>query len=108
MTYIEQAIKKAEEVGYIVGINGEKTSPDKDGDVFYYWSKELILFDPDFWRTLGKALGWTENFKESDGSVYNEWIIKWHRFIDHLAEGKEEEEFFKELLKTTKVEPLTK
>lgn len=27
------------------------------------------------------------------------WKDKWHRFIDHLAEGKDAESFFKELLK---------
>jgi hypothetical protein len=26
------------------------------------------------------------------------WLTEWHRFIDHLAKGKDAESFFKELV----------
>ena len=64
-----------------------------------------ILMQPIFWQALGKSLGWDEG--EIDDKTYGDgkysqdwmWIHKWHSFIDHIAEGKDKEEFFKELLK---------
>jgi hypothetical protein len=43
------------------------------------------LHDPDFWKALVKARKW--------GDV-NAWRFHWHRFIDHLADGKDAESFF--------------
>ena len=57
----------------------------------------------------GVALRWNENptmdgkhgGKNGCGSDIEEyegqWLIEWHRFIDHLAEGGTAEEFFKEI-----------
>lgn len=74
------------------------------------------LSDPEFWRCLGKSLGWgeikvswfiegaakkmglTKKLKEVQG-IRPEWQYRWHRFTDHLAEGKEAEEFFTSLIK---------
>lgn len=57
-----------------------------------------ILLDPLFWQALGKAEGWKE-----DDLVYlprcQTWSWKWHRFIDHIADGKSIDSFFGELLK---------
>ena len=71
-----------------------------------------IFFDPLFWQALGKAMGWRNGSGGSsmlyrfhgDGQVtqeekpfMNEWAIKWHRMIDHLAEGGKIESFFETL-----------
>lgn len=61
-----------------------------------------------FWQALGKAMGW--DGKPFGISIPNggetvvhktkdEWKNNWHRFTDHLAEGKDVESFFNELLK---------
>ena len=89
-------------------------------------AKALVLIDPEFWQGLGKtqkweggkirmcggcgvALKWNEQpttdgkhgGKEGCGSDIDEyegqWLIEWHMFIDHLAEGKSVGSFFKTL-----------
>jgi hypothetical protein len=67
-----------------------------------------ITQDPLFWQALGRALGW-----DIGGVQYNEpkkmsgqtriylksgWLYQWHCFIDHLAEGKDADSFFKDLI----------
>ncbi len=64
------------------------------------------VLDPLFWQALGKGLGW--EIKESVGRTPQgyrlkttrgvDWEIMWHRFIDHLAEGKDVDSFFTNLL----------
>jgi len=83
-----------------------------------------VFLDPSFWQSLGKAMGWEtkeEKYCECDewvnpfdggaefcsrcGKKLNSrivftgkmWETKWHRFIDHLAEGKTVESFFETL-----------
>jgi len=65
------------------------------------YSLNDILLDPLFWRALGKAMGWTDWIVEGGKrrADPNSWKANWHRFIDHLAEGKDPKDFFKELLK---------
>lgn len=58
--------------------------------------KEALL-DPEFWKCLGKAEGWTEYM--SDGTPYTTYRRYWKDLIDHLAEGRDIESYFKELLK---------
>src|SRR6266446_10494025 len=43
------------------------------------------LHDPDFWKALATARKWGDA---------NAWRFHWHRFIDHLADGKDAESFF--------------
>ena len=103
MTYIEQAIKEAVDHGYqpnverypeMEGISPLQIAVAMQADVF---------IDPAFWKALGKKRGWTtdDDFKYWQKSVA-EWEDKywkkfWHRFIDHLAEDKDAESFFKAL-----------
>lgn len=54
----------------------------------------VVFLDPLFWQSLGKARGWKENGETG----LHQWIIYWHRFVDHLAEGKEAESFFADLI----------
>ena len=42
------------------------------------------LQDPTFWKALGKARSWQAGA----------WLFHWHRFIDHIAFGKDVESFF--------------
>ncbi len=72
------------------------------------------FLDPLFWQALGKAMGWGK-CKRCMGTGYldyqtpchecghsgftADWKMNWHNFIDHLAEGKDAESFFNELLK---------
>jgi hypothetical protein len=103
MSYIEQAIKEAVDHGYqpnverypeMEGISPLQIAIAMQADVF---------IDPAFWKALGKKRGWTtdDDFKYWQKSVA-EWEDKywkkfWHRFIDHLAEDKDAESFFKAL-----------
>ncbi len=43
------------------------------------------LSDPTFWKALATA-------RERQGT--GAWICHWHRFIDHIALGKDAESFF--------------
>jgi len=85
--------------------------------------KEKIFIDPAFWQALGKAMGWGILYcercnqkaipvreKESDPEYWKDCCPKkklsygqsslyhQHRFIDHLAEGKDAESFFEKLI----------
>lgn len=74
------------------------------------------LLDPLFFQALGKAEGWgyeegkyqkyekgiLQTIDENNGKKsfsYEGWLKQMHLFIDHLAEEKEIDLFFKELLK---------
>lgn len=105
----QQAIEKAIEGGwnkeYKVSHHGEF------GDVLLVHgmrSKALIeaeiLLDPFFWQALGKSMGWKEEYyiqpkllDDSKVKIRAEYIDVWHRFIDHLAEGKDIKSYFESL-----------
>ncbi len=97
---IQQAVEKAIEGGYhpeyipkfLGKVKVEKVeiqSCIKSPDYF---------IDPLFWKSLGKAMGWKwcpfRHYQHTAECV--EWIVQWHRFIDHLAEGKSPESFFEQ------------
>lgn len=84
MTYTEQAIKKA------YPNQTEMFSPN--------WGIECYLLSPDFWYSLGNALGWTDLVDAGDFASSPEWCLRWHSLVDHLIEGRLAEEFFRELL----------
>jgi hypothetical protein len=53
-----------------------------------------VLLDPAFWVAIGKAEGWKyPNGREKP------YVEVWIEFIHHIAEGKDAESFFNELLK---------
>lgn len=87
---MKEAIEKAIEGGY-----------DKEG---LNYLPEVNFLDIDFWKCLGKALNWKNlQWKKMYGDFVpgyqtKRWHYEWHRFIDHLAEGKDPEVFFKNLL----------
>lgn len=47
------------------------------------------LYDPNFWKALGMAREWQDT---------GAWLFHWHRFIDHVAFGKDPESFFASLV----------
>lgn len=112
---MEKAIKLAIESGWkdddiAYGMKeGERPSNGDPKVNGWYYSKETFL-DPLFWQALGKSLGWANGGLErkwfhQSGEVLSyqdklpKWRWIWSRFIDHLAEGKDADDYFKELLK---------
>lgn len=80
-----------------------------------YQTPAEVVLDRFFWQALGKGLGWKAECyicgaREEDGhKIYcsrmgwsgivdkNTWRFYWHRFIDHLADGKDINSFFEEI-----------
>jgi hypothetical protein len=111
---IEEALQKAQKSGYVTGFMYDNLAAIDPLGAF-----EIILLDPNFWKVLGESIGWKSstwvcfNCGEIEGSEVTfeeecehcgadvgseaQWLIEWHRFIDHLAEGKTISEFFKQL-----------
>jgi hypothetical protein len=90
MTHIEQAFEDAYQCGFATRGTREK------------WNEEamqaMCFLDPLFWQALGKARGWTVCESGSIWQGVPKWRYWWHRFIDHLADGKDAESFFKSLV----------
>ena len=94
----EEAIKKAIEAGF-------RDYPSTwDLNEYFVATSDAasqIFLDPSFWQSLGKALAWNEKVEmlpcpECDEKHlwFGKWLVEWHRFIDHLAQGKTADEFF--------------
>lgn len=94
---MELAIRKAVEGGW-----SDYTTPYDSTS----YPKEKVLLDPLFWQCLGKEERWAMTIFETDtmgspiGKIY--WLRYWHRFIDHIADGKGIDSFFTTLLSVTK------
>jgi hypothetical protein len=88
MTHIEQAIKEAVTYGLDAGPHVHARFPAGQHDI----RESEVFLDPSFWQALGKARGWAPETEEK------QWLYYWHRFIDHLAEGKDLESFFADLI----------
>ncbi len=118
---MEQAIKKSIEGGWK---NGEyELMKDEMHGYGYQISASSCFLKSEFWQCLGKAMGWETRRKCCEGcgskerlvqgeyhdicsschrgspKLLPEWKFNWHRFIDHLAEGRIVDNFFEELLK---------
>ena len=96
---MEKAIKRAQEAGWHYNLSAQNCDQN---------SNDHTLLDPFFWQSLGKAERWEEPLKiwhityKNSGSeitLTSRWQNEWHNFIDHLAEGKDINSFFEELLK---------
>lgn len=61
-----------------------------------------ILIDPRFWQALGRACGWREEngsiCRDASCQACHEYMRQWHRFIDWIAEGKNTDDFFTNLI----------
>lgn len=103
---IHEALSKAVEGGYQVsshdgveirysGANSEYSAWTRtDNQSSFLLCVEETFLDPLFWRALGLALGWQEQCNKPYLAYDQWWRQAWHRFIDHLAEGKTPETFF--------------
>jgi hypothetical protein len=100
MTHIEQAIKEAVENGYADHAYCNEFDKYESSGSYCY---STVFLDPLFWQALGKARGWRQDVVEQDVQLLDNkasilvnwgWKLRWHRFIDHLAEGKDAEIFF--------------
>lgn len=108
---MEEAIKKAIEGG-MGGMKKETTVhliENQDLAVFTLKDRQVIMsvakivIDPLFWQALGKAEGWEHSCSKGDYCDRElEWKERWHEFIDHLAEGKDIDTFFDNLLTPSK------
>lgn len=108
---MERAIQKAIKTGwkpkhwmYKSGIKTETIFEKthlviKDGVTTHHLSYSEIREDPLFWQALGKAEGWGEDGYCPNICKREHWLRYWHNFINHLAEGKDVDSFFKDLLK---------
>ena len=75
------------------------------------WRKlniDRACLDPLFWKALGKKQEWPDKICMNcgavnlsiccDGTKLSGWQYQWHRFIDHLSNGKDVESFFINLI----------
>lgn len=119
MTKIQEAIQLAIKGGWIYpSLEGQMTWSmkwEKFGGWDYCWLKcyddisegfwavkEIIFLDPLFWQALFKgnpdvevSHGNWDDMKTMTTESIPQWKSQFHRFIDHLIEGKDAEEFFK-------------
>lgn len=112
---IQQAIEKAIEGGWLKG-SKLKCISEYDGSyipkVAFFtlksdetstgnWHRDVLALISDhlFWQSLGKAMGWRIGYYGSDFETIemSPYLVQWHRFIDHLAEGGTPESFFESL-----------
>jgi hypothetical protein len=107
---IEKAIRDAMQFGYGRQDDG-RTFHSYDtcsGLVFVSVSSMIVgqplttmLLDPKWWQALGRARGWADKCKNPEEHLTKghkcPWVIVWHRLVDHLAEGKDINSFFKNL-----------
>ena len=105
---MKNAIKRAIEGGYLdnAGLTVTQWNLYKEGQLSWH----VFTHDPKWWQALGKAEGWGDKLmfcgvcgnglgRDSDDVFEEEWKYHWHRFIDHIAEGKDIDSFFNQLLK---------
>lgn len=122
MNHMEKAIKKAIEGGWkpekhrsVIEYNPNNKAGVR-GSLRASLTHNDIFADPLFWKALGKAMGWEKDaellksaMRKAGGNpeypsgissnIGYHTLQKWHRFIDHLAEGKDADSFFNKLLR---------
>lgn len=121
---MEKAKKRAVEGGY-----RKNDPMVSDGSYFTMVGDYRVLLDTEFWQALGKAEGWSknvikylatpiskeellrlmskvrpiENFKSIENVLRMDdeeaWKYHMHQFIDHIAQEKNVDDFFNNLLK---------
>lgn len=78
-------------------------------EVPHSMSNERLLLAPEFWKKVVEVTDWWSGYKRFKTTKYDgkgmhyafeePYINLWKRFVDHLAEGKDADEFFTKLLK---------
>ena len=103
---VEDAIKKAIQGGFDKWTHLGTGSAERMGEVpqnnkkleAWLLKGDSIYLDASFWQSLRKTMGWKIGEHHCPAcEAKHRWLYHWHHFIDHLAEGKSAEEFFKTL-----------
>jgi hypothetical protein len=115
---LQEVITKAIEGGFSSQVAIEHVEDLKSHKTLTIHDYGWVFVREDFWMSLGKAMGWNQgdigvcsscgsrgeaenhvkcNCSEPLPEIIEEWLYQWHRFIDHLAEGKDAESFFESL-----------
>ena len=96
---METHLKKAIQLSITGGWKGPAQDDPVDIDMVLHELGPVVFLDSLFWQALGKMMRWGENIP-NDGQY--QWELAWktyqHRFIDHLADGKDINSFFEKLL----------
>lgn len=80
-------------LGKAMGWGGMGFDEDEGKEV---WCDALRCPKCGEWLT-GDRLECSEEHEYDGSDVQTEWLYQWHRFIDHLAEGKDAESYFESL-----------
>lgn len=100
---MKRTIELAVEGGYvfrdmkIIEDNGRFFRSDGDGGYLQIQSEQILL-DILFWQCLGKSLGWDNWQGEGGGGGSPDWLFNWHRFVDWIAQGKDVDSFFSQII----------
>lgn len=86
MTYFQQAIQLAEKEGYKANVKCDQFDMYESSESYCEYA---VLLDPDFWKCLGKALGWKSS---------SHWILISKAWFETCILGKDQELFFKKLI----------
>lgn len=91
---MKEAIKKAIEGGY------QPPLEDIPNGINQAWINHFCVLNPNFWKALGKHQGWEEDVDKFDDKhlVGKQYLSYWHLFIDHIAQEKNIDDFFNNLL----------
>lgn len=81
-------------LGKARGWVGEKIRMCVGCGVALKWNEQPDMEGRHNLQRNGKQVGCGSDIIEYEG----QWLIEWHRFIDHLAEGKDTESFFATLI----------
>lgn len=113
---LHEVIQKAIESGYIPKYDFDIEIPNQviitddgsicltgeGGKILGVYDIEKIILDSLFWQALGEEMEWDKEITAyitfDKGKENNEsWRLHWHQLIDHLAEDKSIEDYFKNL-----------
>lgn len=96
MTIPTEIIEKAISGGWILPTPNFAPHPDDSTHIEWDSSAQIVL-DPEFWKCLGKSLGWRESV-DRNITVYGDWKSNAHKFYDLILDGQPTDKFFQEIL----------
>lgn len=86
---MQEAIQKAMQNGYANWTpNGVEPMPSN-----YPKTEKEVLLDTEFWKALGRAMGWAERSM----FITNSWDKYMILFMEYIVDGKTIEEYFANL-----------
>lgn len=111
-TYIQKAIQRAAAEGWSgpIWLSPQTKTQERDslghsnelGNATPEWDYEYYLLDREFWQYLAKAEAReaceVESAEGATPALQSLGLHYWHRFIRHVARGKDAESFVKSIL----------